>query len=260
MPRNKTSLNYNEYPLNIYDDPVCKKYLRSFSTSDDLKMFSADEAIKMLIKSLVCKVADLGIATLLNRKWADWCENMIIKNIAPFTSNQIKRIKDNPANLFQEASLNLILMHSCAESLFENRTNNWTFMPNTIKAAWEGIKQWSLDVFSEEYEKQAKPLKDKYNSFFIIYHLAFLLHAYKILNNDMESQISTLVNQILQCAYSKQDIDEYHFGRIFENDDLTIIKARSSYRERIWDLMDSYKNENGYEVLSVYLERQVKRP
>ncbi|GEM_PF-6251540 len=191
-------LDFENYPLNIYNYEDCKCLLQSVKGEVSTNMLGGQQIGEAILSSFVKKSAGAGLLTLIDDVSIGVRGNQARKCLATLISEQKNRLY-GPYSIRREAQINLMATYCVTSYLSSLECGSWGNGVKNIGKSLFGLfsgKNPLETIFESTLE-----VSQKYYDICQIYHVAFLLNVYH-LNHQTESMVKEWVSETLCQDYN----------------------------------------------------------
>ena len=169
-------LNFDSFPLDVYDQPSSRALLKSVSDYLPNHKLCGSNLGKALLSSIVKKITGLSMAVTFD-SLAIWYYGAKARScLATLIRTQSDRVKIEASSLTEEAQANLMITSCIMEYLSNLESSSFA---NGVVNTWKAIAGLchGKDPRNTIWDA-AVELTEKYYAIAQIYHVAFLLSAY----------------------------------------------------------------------------------
>lgn len=233
-------MNYNKFPLDIFKDKVCSRYLQSVRLQCKRETLSIDTGIEQLLSSVFSNglfEGASGINSILNQV----SNRLIQKELDSFTPQLLNSIAQNH-DIKSTSLLYLVLIDSCAKKMEESEIISLgTLSKGLAKGVWGTIKHLNFKEGLKSAIEVLDQISNKFIDYRIIYYLAFLLNVYKVIGEEYESTVTALIKEILLYD-STSDFSLSTFSKLLAcTSSNSIIDLYKNQSDKLRMLMTQYK-------------------
>lgn len=244
-------MNYNKFPLDIFQDKTCSLYLNSVRIQCKQDSLSINTVIEQLLSSVISSgvfEGASGINSILNRV----SNHLLQKEFNTFTHQLLDSIPQN-YDIKSVSVLYIVLLDCCAKKMEESDIISLgTFSKGLARGVWGTIKNQSFRKGLIAAIEVANQIYNKYADYRIIYYLAYLLNVYKVIDKKYETIVSSLVKELLLYD-SNSDFTSFTFSELLScTSSKSIINLYKNQSEYLRNLMAQYKVS---ESLRLFVEK-----
>lgn len=244
-------MNYNKFPLDIFQDKTCSLYLNSVRLQCKQDSLSINTVIEQLLSSVISSgvfEGASGINSILNRV----SNHFIQKELDTFTHQLLDSIPQN-YDIKSVSVLYIVLLDCCAKKMEESDIISLgAFSKGLAKGVFGTIKHQSFREGLKAATEVIEQINTKYTNYRIIYYLAYLLHVYKVIDEQYETVVTSLIKEVLLYD-SNFDFTSSTFSELLScTSSKSLINLYKNQSEYLRNLMAQYKVS---ESLRLFVEK-----
>lgn len=187
-------LDFNSYPLNIYNQATSKYILISINSDVPNSKLSRLSISQAILKSFVNSYTGGGLLSMVDNISIGIKGEKARKSLSNLIHTQTTQIKCNYSSILKESQLNLMATLCVTDYLCYLESGSWGNGAKNIGKIVIGLFELKnpLNVIAEAVNE----VSDKYNDICQIYHIAFLLNIYNACP-ETEYTIKRLITESL---------------------------------------------------------------
>lgn len=168
-------LDFNSYPLNVYNQSAPKSLLNSIGGEVPNSRLSSFNLSQAILSSFVSKAAGAGLLSLIDNVSIGLKGQKARKCLSTLIREQTNRVSHN-STILEEARVNLMATSCVTEQLASLESGSWGNGAKIIGKAVLGLLSFKNPL--ETIWESVVEVSRKYEDICQVYHIAFLLNVY----------------------------------------------------------------------------------
>lgn len=196
-------LNFDNYPLNVYEKPASKLLLKSIDQESPKSQNERSSIGQIILGSYVNRFAGAGLLSLIDSISIGIKGEKARKCLSDLIQTQTTRVKQSPKTLLQEAQINLMASACVTGYLANLESQSFGNGAKVMGKVLFGILNLRnpLEVIAESVIEKS----NEYDDICQVYFVAFLLNVY-----NSVPQTENLVKQLIVESLLKTSGDSLH--------------------------------------------------
>lgn len=233
-------IEFNSYPLDIFDAQSSKNLMNSIDAQIPKISLSKCSLGESILTSRISKAAGAGLLSLIDTLAIGIYGNKARKCLANLVESQTREINRGSIRLIEASQVNLMATSCVTDYLSSLESSSWGNGAKNIGKAIFGLFEGRnpLDTIWES----VKEISDKYDDICQVYHIAFLLNAYKS-SPSLVAEIKDLIIETLcndssnNSSFSSKNRPKLFYDRTHKtlNDNLSynldLIRLAPNYKD-----------------------------
>lgn len=252
-------LDFNSYPLNVYNKASSKYLLKSLERDVQNSSSSRLSISESILSSFIKKVSGVGLLSLIDSISIGFKGEKARRCLSNMIQGQTNRVKEKPSSFLKEAQVNLMATYCITDYLTSLESTSYgNAAKNLGKAVAAMFKDVSFKSGINAIYESVVELCNKYNDICQVYHVAFLLNIYNS-TPSTENLVKQLITESL-CDDSdgKSSIFEKKRTTLFS--DVKYKTLDDNLKNRL-DILseESQRNEDLYNPFVKAMRNQINK-
>lgn len=194
-------LDFNSYPLSVYNQSSSKSLLKSIDGEIPNSRLSSFNLSQAILSSFVRKAAGAGLLSLIDNVSIGLKAQKARNCLEALIREQTNRVNRHPFTLVDEARVNLMATSCITNHLASLESGSWDNGAKNIGKVVLGLLSFKNPL--ETIWESVVEISKKYEDICQVYHVAFLLNVYNS-NASTENVVKRLIVESL-CNDSNGD-------------------------------------------------------